>query len=95
MIAEVSIRCQKTPKVGIHRIPAYTPPPIHQYADTQRIGVSVAIGVQTAANCISIGIDMPFAMWIRRDPRTRVLDGNADWRQLANTMDLSRRGGDG
>ena len=29
MITEVSIRCQKTPKVGIRRIPAYTPPPIH------------------------------------------------------------------
>ena len=25
MIAEVSIRCQKTPEVGICRIPAYTP----------------------------------------------------------------------
>jgi len=25
MIAEVSIRCQKTPEVGIRRIPAYTP----------------------------------------------------------------------
>ena len=28
MITEVSIRCQKTPEVGIRRIPAYTP----QYA---------------------------------------------------------------
>jgi len=26
MITEVSIRCQKTPEVGIRRIPAYTPP---------------------------------------------------------------------
>ena len=26
MITEVSIRCQKTPKVGIRRVPAYTPP---------------------------------------------------------------------
>jgi len=26
MIAEVSIRCQKNPEVGIRRIPAYTPP---------------------------------------------------------------------
>jgi len=25
MITEVSIRCQKTPDVGIRRIPAYTP----------------------------------------------------------------------
>jgi len=25
MIAEVSIRCQKTPEVGIRRIPAYPP----------------------------------------------------------------------
>ena len=25
MITEVSIRCQKTPEVGIRRIPAYTP----------------------------------------------------------------------
>jgi len=25
MIAEVSIRCQKNPEVGIRRIPAYTP----------------------------------------------------------------------
>ena len=25
MITEVSIRCQKNPEVGIHRIPAYTP----------------------------------------------------------------------
>ena len=29
MITEVSIRCQKNPEVGILRIPAYTPPPIH------------------------------------------------------------------
>jgi len=29
MITEVSIRCQKNPEVGIRRIPAYTPPPIH------------------------------------------------------------------
>ena len=29
MITEVSIRCQKTPKVGIRRIPAYTPPIHH------------------------------------------------------------------
>ena len=40
-------------------------------------------------------IDMPFAMWIRRDPKTHVLDGNAHLRQLVNTMDRSRRGGDG
>jgi len=26
MITEVSIRCQKNPEVGMHRIPAYTPP---------------------------------------------------------------------
>jgi len=26
MITEVSIPCQKTPEVGIRRIPAYTPP---------------------------------------------------------------------
>jgi len=26
MITEVSIRCQKTPEVGVRRIPAYTPP---------------------------------------------------------------------
>jgi len=31
MINEVSIRCQKTPEVGIRRIPAYTPPPIHHW----------------------------------------------------------------
>jgi len=31
MIAEVSIRCQKNPEVGIRRIPAYTPPPIHHW----------------------------------------------------------------
>ena len=30
MIAEVSIRCQKNPEVGIRRIPAYTPP-IHHW----------------------------------------------------------------
>ena len=29
MITEVSIRCQKTQEVGIRRIPAYAPPPIH------------------------------------------------------------------
>ena len=29
MIAEVSIRCQKNPEVGIRRIPAYTPPIHH------------------------------------------------------------------
>jgi len=30
MITEVSIRSQtKNPEVGIRRIPAYTPPPIH------------------------------------------------------------------
>jgi len=29
MIAEVSIRCQKNPEVGICRIPAYTPPVHH------------------------------------------------------------------
>ena len=29
MITEVSIRCQKTPEVGIRRIPAYTPPIHH------------------------------------------------------------------
>ena len=26
VIAEVNIRCQKNPEVGIRRIPAYTPP---------------------------------------------------------------------
>ena len=31
MITEVSIRCQKNPEVGIRRIPAYTPPPIHHW----------------------------------------------------------------
>ena len=40
-------------------------------------------------------IHMPFAMWIPRDPRTHLLDGNADWRQLANTMDRFRHGSDG
>ena len=34
---------------------------------------------------------MPFGLWIRRDPRTRVLDVNPHWRQLANTMDQSTR----
>ena len=29
MITEVSIRCQKNSEVGIRRISAYTPPPIH------------------------------------------------------------------
>ena len=33
---------------------------------------------------------MPFTMWIRRNPRTHILDGKALWCQLANTVDRSR-----
>ena len=37
VITEVCIRCQKNPEVGIRRIPAYTPPPIHHCLPTEKL----------------------------------------------------------
>ena len=45
MITEVSIRCQKTPEVGIRRIPAYTP----QYTTASNLcGVCRLVQIVTA-----------------------------------------------
>ena len=41
MIAEVSIRCQKNPEVGIRRIPAYTP----QYTTGHKLPVYIGLRV--------------------------------------------------
>ena len=39
-------------------------------------------------------IEVPFGVWTRVGPRKRVLNGDAHWSHLANTIEASMYGGD-
>ena len=55
------------------------------------VGLSVTI-VNSAKTAEPI--EMSFGVWTRVGPRKHVLDGGADWRSLANTIEPSGCGGD-
>jgi len=62
---------------------------------TDQVALSVCLSVTIVSPAeTSEPIEMSFELWMRVGPRKHVLDGDAHWRNLANTIELSMCGGD-